>query len=87
MSLARTGVLMTIVAASFGQTSGPLSRGMAPRPPVEISEEKGLVFHLSEGTEAPGQRAVPADASPLDDAATQRVLDRLPLLAPAAGLQ
>ena len=87
MSLGRAGVLMALVAASVGQAGQPASRAGARRPPVVISAETGLVFHLSEGAEVTERRASPAPASPLDAEATQRVLDRLPPLPPLAGDQ
>jgi hypothetical protein len=87
MSLGRAGVLVALVAASVGQAGQPVSRAGARRPPVVISAETGLVFHLSEGAEVTERRPSPAPASPLDAEATQRVLDRLPPLLPIAGDQ
>ena len=81
MNLGRAGILTALVAASLGQAGQPVSR-IARRPPVVISQETGLVFHLAEGAEVTERRASPAPASPLDAEATQRVLDRLPPLAP-----
>src|SRR5687767_4559396 len=72
MSLRRAGVLMTIVASSVGQVGAPPARSRAPRPPVVISEEKGLVFRLSEGAAVAERRTPPAPAEPLDPEATQR---------------
>ena len=82
MNLGRAGVLTVLVAASLGQAGQPVSRIRNRRPPVVISEETGLVFHLAEGAEAAERRPAPAPAAPLDAEATQRVLERLPPLAP-----
>ena len=87
MNLGRLGVLMALVAASVGQAGQPASRAGARRPPVVLSAETGLVFHLAEGAEVPERRASPVPASPLDAEATQRVLDRLPPLLPIAADQ
>src|SRR5688572_6894983 len=87
MNLGRAGVLTALVAASLGQGGQPVSRVGARRPPVVISEETGLVFHLAEGAEVAERPPSPAPASPLDAEATQRVLDRLPPLAPIVGDQ
>lgn len=81
MTLGRAGLLTAMVAASLVQAGQPVSR-TARRPPVVISEETGLVFHLAEGAELAARPASPAPAAPLDAEATQRVLDRLPPLAP-----
>ena len=82
MRLATAGLCAVVLAASMGQGS-QLSR-TAPRRPVAVTGEEGLVFRLSEGAEAPERRQPPAPGAPLDDAAAQRVLDRLPPLRPAA---
>jgi uncharacterized protein YfaS (alpha-2-macroglobulin family) len=87
MNLGRAGVLTAMVAASLGQASQPVSRVAPRRPPVVISDETGLVFRLSEGTGEVERRASPAPAVPLDADATQRVLDRLPPLAPVTSDQ
>jgi hypothetical protein len=81
MKVGKAALVGVVLVASIGQGS-QISRPLPRGPVAEITGDNGLVFRLSEGAEAPDQRREPpAAAQPLDEAATRRVLDRLPPIA------
>ncbi len=74
-------VSLAIVLAALASVSADSVRPVKATKEA-VMDEEGFRFRLSEGTDesALSSRATPAAGVPLDDAATKRVLDRLPAL-------